>query len=78
LEEKIATVQDYGEFTKILKEKGGFIKAAWCGSPECEAKIKDETGATIRVLPFEQGEPAGNCVYCGKKAKKIAYFARSY
>jgi prolyl-tRNA synthetase len=78
LEEKIATVQDYGEFTKILKEKGGFIKTAWCGNPECEAKIKDETGATIRVLPFEQGEPAGDCVYCGKKAKKIAYFARSY
>jgi prolyl-tRNA synthetase len=78
LEEKITTVQDYGEFAKILQENGGFIKAAWCGNPECEAKIKDETGATIRVLPFEQEEPAGNCVYCGKKAKKIAYFARSY
>jgi prolyl-tRNA synthetase len=78
LEEKITVVQNYGEFAKVLKEKGGFIKAAWCGNPECETKIKDETGATIRVLPFEQKEPAGNCVYCGQKAKKTAYFARSY
>ncbi len=78
LEEKITAAKDYGEFAKILEEKGGFIKAAWCGNPACEAKIKDETGATIRVLPFEQEEPAGGCVYCGQKAKKIAYFARSY
>jgi prolyl-tRNA synthetase len=78
LEEKITVVQNYGEFAKVLKEKGGFIKAAWCGNPECETKIKDETGATIRVLPFEQKEPAGNCVHCGQKAKKTAYFARSY
>jgi prolyl-tRNA synthetase len=78
LEEKITVVQDYSEFTRVLKEKGGFIKAAWCGNPGCEAKIKDDTGATIRVLPFDQGEPAGGCVYCGQKAKKTAYFARSY
>jgi len=78
LEENITAAKDYSEFTNTLKEKGGFIKAAWCGNAECEEKIKEETGATIRVIPFDQKEPAGNCVYCGQKAKKTAYFARSY
>jgi prolyl-tRNA synthetase len=78
LEENITTVQDYGEFAKILKEKGGFIKTAWCGSAECEAKIKEETGATIRLIPFEKEEHPTSCVYCGEKAKEIVYFARSY
>jgi prolyl-tRNA synthetase len=78
LEEKITTVHDYGEFAKILKEKGGFIKAAWCGSAKCEEKIKEETGATIRLKPFEKEEPVSACVYCGEKAKEMVYFARSY
>jgi len=78
LEENITAAKDYSEFTNTLKEKGGFIKAAWCGNAECEEKIKEETGATIRVIPFDQKEPADNCVYCGQKAKKTAYFARSY
>ncbi|MEM2099540.1 MAG: proline--tRNA ligase [Candidatus Bathyarchaeia archaeon] len=78
LEEKTTAVKDYGEFVSVLKEKGGFIKAAWCGRAECEAKIKEETGATVRLLPFEQEKPVSGCVYCGKQATKIAYFARSY
>jgi prolyl-tRNA synthetase len=78
LDEKITTVHDYGEFAKILKEKGGFIKAAWCGSANCEEKIKEETGATIRLRPLEKEEPVSACVYCGEKAKEIVYFARSY
>jgi prolyl-tRNA synthetase len=78
LDEKITTVHDYGEFAKILKEKGGFIKAAWCGSANCEEKIKEETGATIRLRPFEKEEPVSACVYCGEKAKEMVYFARSY
>ncbi len=53
LQEKTTKVQSYEEFKKVLEEKGGFIKAAWCGSPDCEAKVKDETGATIRVRPFQ-------------------------
>ena len=78
LEEKTSAVQSYEEFKKVLCDKGGFIKAAWCGSADCEAKIKDETGATIRVRPFQKEEPAANCVYCGQKAKETVYFARSY
>jgi prolyl-tRNA synthetase len=78
LQEKTTPVQSYDEFKKVLEEKGGFIKAAWCGSPDCEAKIKDETGATIRVRPFQKEEPTTDCIVCGQKAKEIVYFARSY
>jgi prolyl-tRNA synthetase len=78
LEERTATVHNYDEFKKTLKEKGGFIKAAWCGGSECEEKIKEETGATIRLRPFEKEKPIANCVYCGEKAMEMVYFARSY
>lgn len=78
LEEKITLVQNYEDFKKILGEKGGFIKAAWCGDTTCEAKIKGETTATIRILPFQREKPTSRCVYCGKEAFEIAYFAKSY
>jgi prolyl-tRNA synthetase len=78
LEEKTSAVQSYAGFKKVICDKGGFVKAAWCGSADCEAKIKDETGATIRVRPFQKEEPTTNCVYCGQKAKEMVYFARSY
>jgi prolyl-tRNA synthetase len=78
LEQKTSTVKDYEEFKKVLCDKGGFLKAAWCGSADCEAKIKDETGATIRVRPFQKEEPTTNCINCGQKAQEMVYFARSY
>ncbi len=78
LEEKITTVQTYDEFKKILADKGGFIKAPWCENAECEAKIKEETTATVRIRPFKKETPIANCVYCGKEATEMAYFAKSY
>jgi prolyl-tRNA synthetase len=78
LQEKTTLVQSYEEFKTVLDSKAGFIKAAWCGNPECEAKVKDETGATIRVRPFQKEEPTTNCIICGQKAKETVYFARSY
>jgi prolyl-tRNA synthetase len=78
LEEMITPVKTYEEFKQVLKEKGGFIKASWCGSQECEEKIKEETSATIRLVPFEREEPFSNCIYCGKEAKEVVYFAKSY
>ncbi|RLI21590.1 proline--tRNA ligase [Candidatus Bathyarchaeota archaeon] len=78
LEEHITTVKNYEEFKRVLREKGGFIRACWCLSSECEEKIKEETGATIRIIPFEKEEPFSNCIYCGKEAKEVVYFARAY
>jgi len=78
LQEKTSTVRSYEEFKRVVCDKGGFLKAAWCGSADCEAKIKDETGATIRVRPFRKEEPTTGCVYCGRKATEMVYFARAY
>jgi prolyl-tRNA synthetase len=78
LEARITTVQTCEEFKETLKTKGGFIKAAWCGSAKCEEKIKEETGATIRLRPFEKEKPTATCVYDGEKAEEMVYFARSY
>jgi prolyl-tRNA synthetase len=78
LEDMITPVKTYDQFKQVLTIKGGFIKASWCGSQECEQKIKEETTATIRLVPFEKEEPFSNCIYCGKKAKEVVYFAKSY
>ena len=78
LEDNITTVKTYDEFKETLKKKGGFIRACWCSSPTCEEKIKEETGATIRIVPFEKEKPFSNCIYCGKEAKDVVYFARAY
>jgi prolyl-tRNA synthetase len=60
-----------------MQEQRGFISAYWCGSADCEARIKEETRATIRVIP-EDAEAEGRCVYDGKPARARALFAQSY
>ncbi|HEY9575965.1 MAG TPA: proline--tRNA ligase [Lachnospiraceae bacterium] len=69
---------DYEEFKKILEEKPGFVKAAWCGCQECEDKIKEDTSATSRCIPFKGGETDGLCVCCKKPAKKMVYWGKAY
>ena len=72
-------VSDYNEFKETISKKGGFIQAGWCGSAECEKKIKDDTKATIRALPLAKNETGKKkCIYCGKEAKVTAIFAKSY
>ncbi|MEM4164431.1 MAG: proline--tRNA ligase [Nitrososphaerales archaeon] len=78
LKELSSTADSYDEFKRILSTKGGFIKAGWCGDQACEASIKEDTGADIRVVPFEGDPSIHRCVYCGKEAKITAYFARAY
>jgi prolyl-tRNA synthetase len=56
----------------------GFALSWWCGSAGCEAKIKEETRATMRCIPLEQPGGQGKCVYCGQPAKERAIFARAY
>ncbi|HKW88677.1 MAG TPA: proline--tRNA ligase [Candidatus Acidoferrales bacterium] len=71
-----ATPADYNEF-KAAVEKG-FAMAHWCGSADCEAKIKEETRATMRCIPLEQTAGPGKCIYCGKPAAEQGIFARAY
>jgi prolyl-tRNA synthetase len=78
LEEHITTVKNYKEFKEKLEKKGGFIRACWCGEENCEEKIKEETGATIRLIPFEKEKIFSSCIYCEKEAKEVVYFAKSY
>ena len=69
---------EYEEFCKIVDEKPGFVKAMWCGCTECENKIKEDTGATSRCMPFAQETLSDKCVCCGKPAKKMVYWGRAY
>lgn len=57
---------------------GGFVRSMWCGDRECEDAIKEKTGATTRCMPFEQKHLSDVCVHCGKPAKAMTYFAKSY
>ena len=76
-QENTFTLDDYHEFKEVL-EKGAFIRAHWCGSGECELKIKEETKATIRNIPFNEPEEEGKCIYCGKPSSRRVIFARAY
>ena len=68
----------YDEFKEIIAGKPGFIKAHWCENRECEDKIKEDTSATARCIPFEDGNSEGVCVCCGKPAKKLVYWGKAY
>ncbi len=73
------TTNDYATFKRIMLEQRGFIRAYWCGSAACEGRIKEETHATIRVIPEDaEAEGSGNCVYCGQLAGARALFAQAY
>lgn len=78
LEENIRETSDYHEFKKIIEKQRGLIKTYWCGNKECEEKIKEETKASIRCIPFEQEKVSGKCIYCGKESSTLVYFARAY
>jgi prolyl-tRNA synthetase len=74
-------VADYERFREIMEGEGGFVYAGWCGSAECEERVKDETKATIRCLPFEEFRsptPPSACLACGGASRHEAVWARAY
>lgn len=70
--------KEYDEFCDIINNKPGFVKAMWCGDLECEEKIKEDTTATSRCMPFEQETISDHCVCCGRPAKKMVYWGKAY
>ncbi|HEX7583865.1 MAG TPA: proline--tRNA ligase [Prolixibacteraceae bacterium] len=76
--EMTTPVETYDEFKEVLQNKGGFISAHWDGTPETEQKIKDETKATIRCIPFDQVPEEGKCMYSGQPSKGRVLFALAY
>ncbi len=77
-EENTFDALSYDEFKETVDKNGGFVRAMWCGDVECENKIKEDTGATARCMPFEQKTLSDTCVCCGKKAKSMVYWGRAY
>ena len=73
-----STAVNYEEFKDAIANKPGFVKAMWCGDEECEKKIKEDTTATSRCMPFEQEVLSPNCVCCGKPAKSMVYWGKAY
>ena len=71
-------VTGYEDFKTVLEDKRGFIKAWWCGEEACEDRVKEETMATIRVIPLTKEKGSGRCVRCQKEGKELVYFARAY
>ena len=77
-DEHITRVDDFDEFKKVLKEKGGFLSAHWDGTQETEKKIKELTKATIRLIPFDDNPESGKCILTGKPSQQRVLFAKAY
>ena len=78
LESSIYTARTYEELKQLVAEKPGFVKSMWCGDEACELKIKEDTGATSRCMPFAQEHLGDTCVCCGRPAKKMIYWGKAY
>jgi prolyl-tRNA synthetase len=69
------------QFIEFLKGAGGFAYAGFCGSEQCEAEIKQQTTATIRLLPdpeFRSSQAPASCIWCGKPSVAEAVWAQAY
>ena len=78
LESHIYEAKTYDEFKDTVANKPGFVKAEWCGDVACELKIKEDTTATSRCMPFHQEHIADTCVCCGRPAQKLVIWGKAY
>lgn len=77
-EEMTTEVNTWEEFEEMIEKKGGFLSAHWDGTSETEEKIKELTKATIRCIPIDRKEEAGQCILTGKPSEGRVFFARAY
>jgi prolyl-tRNA synthetase len=68
--------KDMDELKQVVQN--GWAYSWWCGSADCEARVKDEAKASTRNIPLDQAGGSGRCIVCGKAADKKVYFARAY
>ena len=78
LESRIYPLDNWEAFVDTMANKPGFILAAWCGSEDCEAKVKEETTASSRCLARQEVGDHDLCVVCGQKAKHLVYWGKAY
>jgi prolyl-tRNA synthetase len=74
-------IESYDRFREVIEDAGGLVYAGWCGSADCEARVKEETKATIRVLPseeFRSADAPARCLVCGGASTDEAVWARAY
>ncbi len=77
-ESRTTYAETFDKFVAKTKEQTGFIRAAWCGSEECEDAIKEQTGYKSRCIPFGEQSESDVCVCCGKKSKHLVYWGKQY
>ncbi|MDP6628310.1 MAG: proline--tRNA ligase [Candidatus Marinimicrobia bacterium] len=77
-ESNTCTVSTYDEFKDVIISKGGFVRCGWDGTEKSEMAIKDDTKATIRLIPFDENPEGMTCIYSGKPAKHEVIFAKAY
>ena len=77
-DEHTTRVSSYDEFKAAMEGRPGFVIAGWCGSADCEARIKADTQATLRNIPFGGAKVTGVCVKCGQPSSGEAWFAKAY
>lgn len=77
LEERTKAVSDFEKFRSEL-DKGMFLSSSWCGDQKCEEKIKELTGADIRVIPFDNKNSNSPCISCKRPSKENVIFGRGY
>jgi len=78
-----ANTRDFDNYTAFAEQMegeggGGMAQVYWCGNPECETKIREETKATCRAIPLNQNGAPGKCIVCGEPANERAFFAKAY
>ncbi len=78
LNSRIYDATDWDTFTQLIAEKPGFVRAMWCGDLDCELKIKEQTTATSRCLPFGHEAIGETCVCCGKPADQLVIWGKAY
>jgi prolyl-tRNA synthetase len=78
LEESTRLAGTLAELKEIIETKRGLVKCGWCGDPACEARVREEMAATIRVILETEEAPPPSCVVCGGKNQHTVLFAKSY
>ncbi|MDY6770125.1 MAG: proline--tRNA ligase [Candidatus Nanohaloarchaea archaeon] len=77
-QENVREAASQDEIEELIREHGGYVKAAWCGDEACEEPVKDAVAADIVMVPLEDTAVDGDCAVCGEDAAEVAYFAKNY
>ena len=78
LEDNTFDLKTIDEVKEMASGRGGFARTKWCGSLECELKMKEQAGVSSRCMPLKQSGTTGKCVCCGKECTTDIYWGVAY